>query len=82
MRETVIAPAEYNELLDSIKQTMAAGRLRAARAVNTILVETYWEIGRDIVRRQKEQGSGCPRDRAAVSRPKDGKPRSTRTVGS
>jgi predicted nuclease of restriction endonuclease-like (RecB) superfamily len=59
MSDTVIAPAEYNDLLDSIKQTMAAGRLRAARAVNTILVETYWEIGRDIVRRQKDQGWGA-----------------------
>jgi hypothetical protein len=34
------ATAEYNELLDSIKRTLATGRLRAARAVNNILVET------------------------------------------
>jgi uncharacterized protein YutE (UPF0331/DUF86 family) len=55
MSESIIATAEYDELLDSIKRTLAAGQLRAARAVNNILVETYWAIGQDIVRRQQEQ---------------------------
>jgi predicted nuclease of restriction endonuclease-like (RecB) superfamily len=50
---------DYTELVDSIKQTIAGGRLRAARAVNNVLVESYWEIGRDIVARQQEQGSGA-----------------------
>jgi hypothetical protein len=58
MSETIVAAAEYNELLDSIKQTLAAGQLRATRAVNNVLVETYWQIGREIVRRQREQGWG------------------------
>jgi hypothetical protein len=49
MSDSITATAEYNELLDSIKQTLAAGRLRAARAVNNILIETYWKIGREIV---------------------------------
>ena len=49
MSDSIIATAEYNELLDSIKRTLAAGQLRAARAVNNVLVETYWQIGRDIV---------------------------------
>jgi hypothetical protein len=48
--------AEYYELLDSIKRTLAAGQLRAARAVNTAVVETYWQIGRDILARQRQQG--------------------------
>ena len=59
MGDSITATVEYNELLDSIKRTIAAGRLRAARAVNNILVETYWEIGRDIVKRQQEQGWGA-----------------------
>jgi predicted nuclease of restriction endonuclease-like (RecB) superfamily len=58
MSDSITATAEYNELLDSIKQTLAAGRLRAARAVNNILIETYWKIGREIVARQQEQGWG------------------------
>ena len=66
MSESIIATAEYNELLDSIKRTLAAGQLRAARAVNNVLVEMYWQIGREIVHRQREQGwaagssSACP----------------------
>jgi hypothetical protein len=58
MSDSITSTAEYNELLDSIKQTLAAGRLRAARAVNNILTETYWKIGREIVARQQEQGWG------------------------
>jgi hypothetical protein len=38
MSDSIAVSAEYRELLDSVKQTIAAGRLRAARAVNTILV--------------------------------------------
>ena len=56
MGDSISATAEYNELLDSIKRTLAAGQLRATRAVNTILIETYWQIGRDIVARRREQG--------------------------
>jgi predicted nuclease of restriction endonuclease-like (RecB) superfamily len=59
MDDSIAISAEYRELLDSVKQTLAAGRMRAARAVNNVLVETYWEIGRDILRRQQEQGWGA-----------------------
>ena len=59
MSEPITATAEYSELLDAIKRTIAAGRLRAARAVNNAIIETYWEIGRDIVARQQEQGWGA-----------------------
>ena len=59
MNDSITAFAEYRELLDSIKQTIAAGRLRAARAVNNVLVETYWQIGREIVARQRDQGWGA-----------------------
>ena len=59
MSDSITATAEYNELLDSIKRTLATGQLRAARAVNNILIETYWQIGREIVTRQREQGWGA-----------------------
>jgi predicted nuclease of restriction endonuclease-like (RecB) superfamily len=59
MGDSIAVSAEYRELLDSIKQTIVAGRLRAARAVNNVLVETYWEIGRDIIVRQQEQRWGA-----------------------
>jgi len=58
MTDSITLSAEYRELLDAVKQTIAAGRLRAARAANNVMIETYWEIGRDIVQRQQEQGWG------------------------
>lgn len=39
----------YSELLANIGQAMANGRSRAAVAVNSAMVQTYWEIGRHIV---------------------------------
>jgi predicted nuclease of restriction endonuclease-like (RecB) superfamily len=51
--------AEYAELLESIKQTLAAGRTRAARMVNNVLIETYWQIGREINERRQEHGWGA-----------------------
>ena len=59
MSDSITVTVKYNELLDSIKQTLAAGQLRAARAVNTAVVETYCQIGREIVIRQREQGWGA-----------------------
>lgn len=59
MSDSIAVTAEYNELLDSIKRTLVAGQLRAARAVNNALVETYWQIGREIVTRRREQGWGA-----------------------
>jgi predicted nuclease of restriction endonuclease-like (RecB) superfamily len=67
MSDAVTATPEYSELLDSIKRTLEAGRQRAARTVNNVLVETYWEIGREIVARRREQGWGSKvTDRLAV----------------
>jgi predicted nuclease of restriction endonuclease-like (RecB) superfamily len=40
---------EYNKLIQGIGQLLIAGRERAAQEVNSILVQTYWEIGRYIV---------------------------------
>ncbi len=44
----------YNTLLNSISSTYIFGKTKAFRAVNTILVETYWQIGQYIV--EFEQG--------------------------
>jgi predicted nuclease of restriction endonuclease-like (RecB) superfamily len=59
MSDSVTAAAEYSELLDSIKRTLATGQLRAARAVNNVIIETFWLIGRDIVARKQKQGWGA-----------------------
>jgi len=40
---------DYQNLIDRISETYAAGRRRALQAVNAQLLETYWQIGHDIV---------------------------------
>ena len=39
----------YHILIDQIGHLLVEGRRKAAQSVNTILVHTYWEIGRYIV---------------------------------
>ncbi len=45
----LISNNEYRSLKKEIGELLARGREQAARAVNTLLVETYWHIGRHIV---------------------------------
>ncbi len=40
---------EYQNLIEQIGNLLHAGRQKAAVSVNTILVQTYWQIGRYIV---------------------------------
>ena len=40
---------EYDALLQCVGDTLEKGRQRAATAVNSAVVQTYWEIGRQIV---------------------------------
>jgi DUF1016 N-terminal domain len=49
-----IRPQEYNELVQCISDTYQLGQKRAQRAVNSSMLDTYWEIGRYIV--EFEQG--------------------------
>lgn len=44
----------YKDLISQIGELLVKGREQAGRAVNTILVQTYWEIGHYIV--EFEQG--------------------------
>ena len=40
---------EYDRLLLSVGTTLEQGRQQAVYAVNSAMVQTYWEIGRQIV---------------------------------
>ena len=40
---------EYSSLINSIGTLLGQGRTQAYQAVNSILVKTYWEIGKSIV---------------------------------
>ena len=54
-----VLPAGYDEFLSTLKDRIRQAQLRAALAVNKELVLLYWEIGRDILARQDEQGWGA-----------------------
>ncbi len=49
-----IQAIKYNKLVEQVGELLITGRQNAAQSVNTILVETYWQIGRYIV--EFEQG--------------------------
>ncbi len=44
----------YDTLLDAISTLLTEGRLKAAYAINTVLVRTYWEIGKRIVEYEQD----------------------------
>ena len=44
-----IVPNNYQSLKEEIKALLTAGRQKAFASVNTILVQTYWHIGKYIV---------------------------------
>ena len=55
---------EYDRLLLNVGETLELGRQQAVYAVNSAMVQTYWEIGRQIVEYEQhgnekaEYGSG------------------------
>jgi predicted nuclease of restriction endonuclease-like (RecB) superfamily len=50
---------EYQELLIGLKQRIRTSQIRAALAVNRELILLYWQIGREILLRQSQQGWGA-----------------------
>ncbi len=46
---TIENNAEYNKLLQNVGEALDQGRRQAVYAVNSAMVQTYWEIGRQIV---------------------------------
>jgi predicted nuclease of restriction endonuclease-like (RecB) superfamily len=54
-----LAPVGYADLLADIKQRVQTAQVRASITVNRELILLYWQIGRDILRRQREEGWGA-----------------------
>ena len=53
------SPEGYADWLAELKARIHAAQQRATLAVNRELVLLYWQIGRDILARQAEQGWGA-----------------------
>ena len=52
-------PAGYAEWLAELKTRIHSTQQRATLAVNREMIGLYWQIGRDILARQAEQGWGA-----------------------
>lgn len=52
-------PDGYPRLLDALKAHIGEARVRAAASVNGELIALYWQIGQEILMRQKEAGWGA-----------------------
>ena len=50
------ATSTYDALLGEVRERIRSAQYEALRAVNKELVGLYWDIGRMIVERQKEEG--------------------------
>ncbi len=55
---TDLIPKDYPVLLNDIKQRIRSAQYQALKAVNKELISLYWDIGRIIVERQKEETWG------------------------
>lgn len=52
-------PDNYDEFLHSLKDRIRTAQVRAALAVNKELVLLYWQIGKEILERQEQEGWGA-----------------------
>lgn len=60
MSETLFPiPDDYNAFLSDLKERIRTAQLRAALAVNQELVLLYWQIGQEILSRQRAEGWGA-----------------------
>src|SRR5262245_45016006 len=54
-----LLPEGYAQLLGQLKERIRSAQLRAGLAVNREMVVLYWQIGRDILQRQAQEGWGA-----------------------
>src|SRR4051794_30772534 len=54
-----LLPKGYELFLGELKERISTAQLRAAVAVNREMVLLYWQIGNDILARQKQYGWGA-----------------------
>lgn len=51
-----LIPPTYAETLKALKERIRSAQIKASLSVNEKLLELYWDIGKTIVRKQKEEG--------------------------
>ncbi|MBU4484003.1 DUF1016 family protein [bacterium] len=58
LKRALSVPKDYPKFLKGLKERIRKAQVKAALSVNSKLVMLYWDIGRDILNRQKKQGWG------------------------
>lgn len=58
VKDSEIISSSYVELLNALKEKIRSSQLKASLSVNAELIQLYWEIGLEIVHRQKKEGWG------------------------
>lgn len=53
-----LADQSYKDFLEEIKETIYQSQYKALKAVNTELINLYWELGKSIIEKQKQYGWG------------------------
>ena len=53
-----VSPAEYTRFITSLKAKIRSAQIKAAVAVNSELIQLYWEIGKEIFEKQEREGWG------------------------
>ena len=57
-KQTSLFPNDYDDFFRNLKERIRSAQVNAALAVNQELVLLYWQIGRDILQRQQDEGWG------------------------
>lgn len=57
-QRSLFPDSDYAEFFNELKQRIRSAQVRAALAVNQELIHLYWQIGYDILIRQREEGWG------------------------
>lgn len=58
VRKTEVSTADYKKFLTSLKTKISSAQIKGAIAVNKELIKLYWDIGKDIVEKQEQEGWG------------------------
>lgn len=57
-QQSSLLPDNYADFLNGLKRRIRSAQVRAALAVNRELLHLYWQIGHEVLMRQREQGWG------------------------
>ena len=58
-KQASLFPDYYDDFFRNLKERIRSAQVKAALAVNREIVLLYWQIGREILQRQQEEGWGA-----------------------